>query len=103
MIDLGDLGDIGNQPPALAAFRINKRSVVVGGGMGVVSATPARAFSWQKGRILDLGTFPRSGTDTYAMGINKDGDIVGAGKNSGHQLARASLGARQSHRARNVA
>ena len=75
---------------ALAAFGINKRSVVVGSSMGVVSATPARAFSWQKGRILDLGTFPRSGTDTYAMGINKDGDIVGAGYNSGHQFARAS-------------
>jgi probable HAF family extracellular repeat protein len=82
MIDLGDLGSLGGQPPTLAAFAVNRHSEVVGTAMGSVSPSPTRAFYWRRGRILDLGTLRSSGTDTFATSINSRGDIVGAGYRS---------------------
>jgi probable HAF family extracellular repeat protein len=81
MTDLGDLGLVNGQPPVLSGFAVNKDSRVVGTSMGAKSASPIRAFYWDR-RISDLGTLRGMGFDTFATGINDHGDIIGAGYRS---------------------
>jgi len=85
IVNLGTLG--GN---CSAAYSVNSRGQVVGGGLNSVpenpdfvfpinvdcpGATQVRAFRWQDGAMQDLGTL--GGNDATAMQVNEGGQIVG--------------------------
>jgi probable HAF family extracellular repeat protein len=75
--DLGTLG--GNESLATA---INRRGQIVGWSeneildpVSLMGETQTRAFLWEDGRMLDLGTL--GGPDAYAIHINDEGQVVG--------------------------
>jgi len=85
IVNLGTLG--GN---CSAAYSVNSRGQVVGGGLNSVpenpdfvlnlsadcqGATQVRAFRWQNGVMEDLGTL--GGNDAVAEEVNERGQIVG--------------------------
>jgi probable HAF family extracellular repeat protein len=55
-------------------LKINNRGQVV--GLQPVSANPNRAYLWEDGRTIELGT-PTSGA-SYALGLNDLGHVVGS-------------------------
>lgn len=77
---LTDLGDLPGGGPQSAAYAINNRSQVVGWSSGnglIAGVVPGpKAFLWQNGSMINLGTPP--GTSfSYARGINDSGQVVG--------------------------
>ena len=78
IVDLGTLG--GNEGLAAA---INERSQIVGAAANDIPdpfsifgwGTQTRAFLWQKGTMLDLGTL--GGPDAFAIFINERGQVAG--------------------------
>jgi probable HAF family extracellular repeat protein len=77
MTDLGDVL-LAGRPQAIAAFAVNEHSAVVGTTAAAATGTPARAFYWNLGLILELGTLRGMGNDAFGAAINDRGEIVGA-------------------------
>ena len=74
MTDLGTLGGTLSR-----AFDINPKGQVV--GMSLVTEVLVRAFLWDDGVMIDLGSLAGSGTsafsNSWAHAINPAGEVVG--------------------------
>ena len=68
------LDGLGGQPGNTAAFAINDRGEITGGGQ--TASEENHAFLWQHGTIIDIGTLPAGG-NSVGLDINNRGEIVG--------------------------
>jgi probable HAF family extracellular repeat protein len=82
MTDLGTFGGLSS-----VAKDVNDRGQVVGWSGIVPGADERRAFLWQGGRLINLGTLPGTRCST-ADAINARGQVIGTSSN----LANASAG-----------
>jgi probable HAF family extracellular repeat protein len=77
-----DVGTVGGGYESIGAG-VNSRGQVVGSSLNTVPdsfwffSTQSRAYSWQNGVILDLGTLG-TGTDAFAYWVNEKGQVAGS-------------------------
>jgi probable HAF family extracellular repeat protein len=76
----GQFTDLGVLPDTTLSFAnaVNERGQVVGQSLNTLVPDTGRAFLWEAGTLLDLGTAAPSHTRSEARAINKKGVIVGA-------------------------
>jgi probable HAF family extracellular repeat protein len=88
--DSAQLTDLGALPGggSSAATWISANGLIVGLSQNgeidpsVPQFPENHAVLWQKGKIIDLGTLPEGGSESYAAAVNTRGQVVGAAINT---------------------